>query len=226
MLSYLDRSNIGNAKIAGMSHDLHFSASGSSYTWLLTIFYIAYILFGFSALIWKVVPPHIWASSMILCWGIVSSLQATTGSWGGMMALRFFLGAFEAGFGPGVPFYLSFFYMRRELGLRCGMFLSAGPLATCFAGALAYGITSGHAGIKNWRLLFLVEGLPCLLMAGVAFFFLPDLPSKARFLDEDDKAVARARGVRQIGGEEAGLNKRIGSIVWKDFGAGLLDVKV
>ena len=74
------------------------------------------------------------------------------------MALRFLLGAAEAGFGPGVPFLLSFFYLRREVGLRVGLFLSAAPLANSFAGALAYGITSGHSKLANWRLLFLVEG--------------------------------------------------------------------
>ena len=85
-------------------------------------------------------------------------------------------------------------------------------------GALAYGITSGHAGIANWRLLFLVEGIPTILLAPVVFFFLPDSPDKARFLTEDEKLIAKARGVRQVGTHE-----RIGGVVWKDIGLCLLD---
>lgn len=116
-----------------MSKDLNFNAS-TDYQWLLTIFYISYIVFEWFALMWKVVPPHMWAAFCVLGWGITATCQAATFSWSGMMAARFFLGLFEAGFGPGIPYLLSFFYLRHELGLRCGFFLSAAPLATCFAG--------------------------------------------------------------------------------------------
>lgn len=81
-------------------------------------------------------------------------------------------------------------------------------------------ITSGHPDIANWRLLFLVEGLPTIVMAPVAFFFLPDSPHQARFLNEDEKRIALARGVRQAGHE-----KRVGGVNWKDIGATLLDPK-
>lgn len=103
------------------------------------------------------------------------------------MACRFFLGISEAGFGPGIPYLLSFFYLRHEVGVRIAIFLSAAPLATSFSGALAYGITSGHPHLAKWRLLFLVEGLPTICMAPVAYFFLPDTPDKARFLTEEEK---------------------------------------
>jgi hypothetical protein len=137
-----------------------------------------------------------------------------------MMALRFFMGVTEAGYGPGIPYLLSFFYLRHELGLRIGFFLAAAPLANTFAGALAYGITSGHTSIASWRLLFLVEGLPTICMAPIAWFFLPDSPAKARFLNEDEKRVAVARGVRQVGTAE-----RIGSVSLKDIAATFLDLK-
>jgi len=218
LLAFLDRSNIGNARIAGMTKDL--KLTDAKYNWLLTIFYISYIVFEFQALMWKIAPPHIWAAFCVFGWGLVSSVQAGIHTWQAMMALRFFMGLFEAGYGPGIPYLLSFFYLRQELGARCGFFLSAAPLANTFAGALAYGITSGHANIANWRLLFLVEGLPTLCMVPIAYFFLPDSPSTAKFLNEDEKRVARARGVRQ-----AGTDKRIGSINWKDIGSTFLDPK-
>lgn len=152
--------------------------------------------------------------------GLVASVQGGIHSWSAMMALRFFMGFAEAGFGPGVTYYLSFFYLRRELGFRCGLYLAAAPLATTFAGALAYGITSGHAHFANWRLLFLVEGLPTVAMAPITYFFLPDSPSKARFLNEEEKKIAVARGVRQ-----AGKAHRVGGLDWKDVGATFMDPK-
>src|ERR1700761_6215734 len=129
----------------------------------------------------------------------MSSCMAALKGWKGAMALRFFLGVFEAGYGPGIPYLLSFFYLRHELGSRIGFFLAAAPLANTFAGALAYGITSGHSKLANWRLLFLVEGLPTILMAPVAWFCLPDSPDKAKYLTEEEKVVAKARSVRQAG---------------------------
>lgn len=153
-------------------------------------------------------------------WGIVSAVQAGINTWGAAMALRFLMGVFEAGFGPGVPYFLSFFYLRHELGLRVGMFVSAAPLANTFAGALAYGITSGNPGLAKWRVLFLVEGLPTIAMAVITWLFLPDSPEKARFLSEDEKELVRARGVRQ-----AGAATRVGGLDWKQFMQGFLDPK-
>ncbi|KAJ0419420.1 major facilitator superfamily domain-containing protein [Aspergillus carlsbadensis] len=218
LLALLDRSNIGNARIAGMEEDLNIS--GSHYSWLLTIFYISYTLFEPLALMWKLIPPHRWAAITAMTWGIVATCQAAVQNWAGLMALRFLLGAAEAAFGPGSPYLLSFFYSRRELGLRCGLFVSAAPLANTFAGALAYGITSGHSKLANWRLLFLVEGAPSCLAAVLAWCFLPDHPSSAKFLTEEEKDVARARSLRRSGESE-----RVGGVNWRELGQTLLDVK-
>lgn len=152
--------------------------------------------------------------------GIIATCQAAVFSWKAEMGLRFLLGVTEAGFGPGIPFLLSCFYRRHELGLRCGLFVSAAPLASTFAGALAYGITSSHTKLASWRLLFLVEGIPTILMVPVVLRFLPDSPAKAKFLNEEEKAVARARALRQVGAVD-----RIGGVSWKDIGETLLDVK-
>lgn len=147
-------------------------------------------------------------------------MQAGINTWGAEMALRFVMGVSEAGYGPGIPYFLSFFYLRHELGARIGVFLAAAPLANTFAGALAYGITSGNPSIAKWRVLFLVEGLPTLAMVPVAWFFLPDSPEKARFLTEDEKRVAKARGVRQVG-----AGPRIGHLNFKEIGQTFLDPK-
>ncbi|KAJ5476222.1 hypothetical protein N7475_001951 [Penicillium sp. IBT 31633x] len=218
LLAFLDRSNIGNAKIAGMEDDL--GLDGKRYAWLLTIFYVSYTVFEFQALMWKLVKPHQWAAFVVFSWGLMATCQAAVTNWEGMMALRFMMGVFEAGFGPGVPYLLSFFYRRHELGLRCGLFLSAAPLANTFAGALAYGITSGHAALPNWRLLFLVEGLPVCAAALLAWFYVPDSPMNAKFLTEEEKDVARARAMQQSGEPD-----RTGKVQWKELATMLLDVK-
>jgi hypothetical protein len=131
-----------------------------------------------------------------------------------MMVCRWFLAMAEAGFGPGVPYLLSFFYRRHELGFRCGIFLSAAPLATTFAGALAYGITSGHPALASWRLLFLVEGIPCFILAVFVWLYLPDSPDTAKFLNEEEKEVARSRAILQTGKEG---KQRIGRIEWREI---------
>jgi hypothetical protein len=219
LLAFLDRSNIGNAKIAGLQDDLNLSPS--QYTWLLTIFYIAYILFTPCALLWNLIPPHIWAAFCVFGWGTVSAAQAGTTSWSGMMVCRFLMGGLEVAYGPGVTYFLSFFYLRHELGFRAGLFLSAAPLANMFAGALAYGITSGDGEeLAKWRVLFLVEGLPTVGMSVVTWWFLPDGPEKARFLSEEEKEVARKRGVRRAGDKEG-----VRGIVWKEVLDGLKDGK-
>lgn len=97
---------------------------------------------------WKAVPPHIWAVVCVSIWGLAASHQAATENFAGIMVCRFLLAAAESMYGPGIPFLLSF-YMRNELGLRCGLSLSGAPFATCFAGALACGITSGRSKLQN-----------------------------------------------------------------------------
>jgi MFS family permease len=147
--------------------------------------------------LWKVFKPHQYVAGVIFLWGTVATLQAATTSWAGMMACRFFLGAIECGFGPGLPLYLSFFYPRHEVGLRIGYFMSGSALANAYGGILAYGIVHISSSVAPWRLLFILEGVPTALLAIVVWFCLPDGPGFCRFLKEDEKEVAVARAQRQ-----------------------------
>ncbi|KAF2801610.1 MFS general substrate transporter [Mytilinidion resinicola] len=195
LLSFLDRSNIGNARIAGLERDL--TLSSSQYEWLLTAFYITYIVFEWMTLLYRIVPPHIYISLCVLSWGIIASLQSTSTSFGDLLFLRALLGVSEAAFGPGVPFYLSFFFRRDELALRTGLFISAAPLATSFASSLAWFITKlgEHGPLAPWRLLFLVEGFPSVVVAAWAWELIPDSPGTASFLTPRlrDVAILRLR---------------------------------
>ncbi|CAN9197796.1 unnamed protein product [Alternaria alternata] len=193
MLSFLDRSNIGNARIAGLADDLKLSST--QYEWLLWAFYITYILFEWMTLMYRIVPPHIYISLCILSWGVVASLQAVATSFSFLLVLRALLGISEAAFGPGVPFYLSFFFRRSELAFRTGFFISASPLSASFAGALAYLITKvgEHGPLSPWRLLFLLEGFPSVLIAVWAWDFVPDGPGSAKWLSPRQREIAVMR---------------------------------
>ena len=201
MLSFLDRSNIGNARIAGLADDLRLSSA--QYEWLLWAFYITYIAFEWMTLLYKVVPPHIYIALCIASWGVIASVQAAASSFGFLLVLRALLGVSEAAFGPGVPFYLSSFFRREELALRTGLFISASPLSASFAGALAWVITKlGEKGpLSPWRMLFLIEGFPSVLVAVWAWDFVPDGPGVAKWLTERERKVAVLR-LRQEKEEE------------------------
>ena len=110
---------------------------------------------------YKLVPPHIYIALCVFAWGLLASLQSVASSFVFLLIIRSFLGVAEAAFGPGVPFYLSFFYKRSELAYRVGLFIAAAPLATSFASSLAWIIVRLSKGgpIAPWRALFLVEGL-------------------------------------------------------------------
>ncbi|KAJ5740295.1 Major facilitator superfamily domain general substrate transporter [Penicillium malachiteum] len=193
LLAFLDRSNIGNARIAGLQEDLQLSSS--QYEWLLTAFYITYILFEWMTLMYRVIPPHIYISICVCAWGLIASFQCLTTSFGALVILRALLGIAEAAFGPGVPFYLSLFYRRQELAFRNGLFISAAPLATSFASSLAWMIVkfSSNGLISPWRMLFLIEGFPSVIVAVFAWVLIPDSPGRARFLTRRQRAVARLR---------------------------------
>jgi len=107
-----------------MDEDLQSSPRWDGYyEWSLTAFYIAYIVFEWMSLLWKVIPAHVYVTFIVLSWGLTASLQALSTSYPMLIALRFLLGIGEAGF-TGIPFYLSFFFRRHELAFRTAIFIS------------------------------------------------------------------------------------------------------
>lgn len=192
MMSFLDRSNIGNAKIAGLMEDL--DITDDQFQWLLTAFYVTYILFEWMTICYKIFPPHIYISCCVFAWGVLASLQSLVTSFPVMLLLRALLGIGEAAF-VGVPFYLSFFFRRDELALRTGLFISAAPLATTFAGSLAWLIVrfGQGTGIASWRLLLLLEGFPACVVAITAWWWIPDSPGSTSWLSSHERRIAVRR---------------------------------
>ncbi|KAJ4193076.1 hypothetical protein NW767_010360 [Fusarium falciforme] len=214
VLSYLDRGNIGNAKTAGAQDDL--GLSDSQWAWVLNSFYICYTLFEWTTLLWKLLPAHLYISTLCLLWGVVATCTGTVKNMAGLCACRAALGILEAAFGAGAPYYLSLFYQRRELGLRVSILIGMSPLANCFAASLAYGIAQINASLEPWRLILLLEGAPAIIVAPFVYFFLADSAQKAKFLTEDEKEAATARLGTRDTTEKTKLN-------WKQVTAGLSD---
>ena len=169
---------------------------------------------------WKAFPPHVWVAFVVFFWGVISTCQAAVQNWAGLMALRTLLAIAEAMYGPGVPLYLSYFYPRHRVGLRVGIFLAGSALANAYGGALAYGISQIRGSIGPWRILFIIEGLPTIIVAGIAFFFIPDSPAKCRFLNEREKEIAIDLSLRQPG-DRSGTQ----GLQWKQVLGSLMDYR-
>ncbi|KAK0550447.1 hypothetical protein OC846_003644 [Tilletia horrida] len=202
MLSSLDRSNIGNAK-AKMVPDL--GLSDSQFQWLLTIFFIAYLLFQSGMILYAIIPPRVFVATCVFTWGLASTLQGTAQSWSGMMAARFFMGVAESCWGTGAAWYYTTLFPRREIGFRFAVFICGSAVASAFSGALAYGLLQAKSAIAPWRLLFIIEGIPTLLMAPVTYYLLPNSLSTARFLNDRERKIALARLLMQEGETVADL---------------------
>ncbi|KAJ9640386.1 hypothetical protein H2201_002566 [Coniosporium apollinis] len=216
VLSYLDRGNIGNARVAGAQDDL--GLNSYQWSWVLNAFYICYVCFEWTTLMWKLLPAHIYVAVLCVCWGAAAMCSGVVKNMAGLVACRCFLGIFEAAFGAGAPVFLSFFYQRHEVGLRVSLLLGMAPLANTFASSLAYGITQIKDSLAPWRLLFLIEGAPTVLFALVVYFFLADSPGTAKFLTEAEQTEAVERMQQLDRTAKTKVNK-------KQFLSGLTDYK-
>ena len=155
LFSFIDRSNIGNARIAGLTADLGI-ATGTSFNVALLVFYIPYILADVpSNLIVKRLRAGIYLPSLITAWGIVCFCMGFITNFAGLIACRLLLGLFEGGILGGVIIYLAMFYRRHAMMLRNGLFYCAAPLSGAFGGLLASGLAKIEVGGYNrWPWIF------------------------------------------------------------------------
>ncbi|KAI9166550.1 putative transporter -like protein [Paramyrothecium foliicola] len=194
LLSFLDRSNVGNARIEGLIDDVHMT--GNQYLTGLTVYFIGYVLFEIPCnIILKRTTPRFWLPTLTVAWGIVATLMGLVHNYAGFLASRFFLGVTESGLFPGVVFYFSMWYKRRERQYRISLFFSAASLAGAFGGILAYGI--GHMrGIvweNGWRWIFILEGIATVVIAVAAYWFIQNYPDTAKFLSDVERRFIHAR---------------------------------
>ncbi|PQE22379.1 MFS transporter protein [Rutstroemia sp. NJR-2017a WRK4] len=209
LLAFLDRVNIGNAKIQGMTQDLHMQ--GNDYNIALLIFFPPYILFELpSNLILRRISPSTWITFIMTSWGIITICQGLVHSHAALVGLRFLLGLFEAGFSPGAVYLISMYYKRYELQWRLSVFFAASILAGGFGGLFAYALAhmDGVGGYKGWRWIFIIEGLLTIVvvLSLKAFGGIADWPESATFLTPHERVLVLQRLASDtgVGGEEIG----------------------
>ncbi|AQH03028.1 MFS transporter [Burkholderia sp. KK1] len=188
--AYLDRINIGFAQIQ-MRNDLGFS--DAVYGLGAGIFFAGYFLFEVpSNLILERIGARKTLIRIMLLWGLTSAGMMFVNSPAAFYIMRFMLGVFEAGFFPGMIFYLTCWYPAERRGRVMALFLTAVAMAGVLGGPVsgwALNRLDGLHGLQGWQWLFLVEGLPSCLLGVVAFFYLDNNPREARWLSDDEKAV-------------------------------------
>lgn len=184
----LDKTNVS---IAALQMNADLGLSTSMYGLGVGIFYVSYILFEVpSNLIMTRVGARVWIARILVTWGIISALMAFIQSPTQFYIMRFLLGWAEAGFAPGIIYYLSCWFPKSNRARAMSFFymgsVSASIIGMPLSGALLG--MSGIGGMMGWRWLFLLEGLPALLLGVLALKCLPDHPGKAKWLPADQKA--------------------------------------
>jgi MFS family permease len=203
--AFIERSNIGNAKITGLTTDL--DLDGVKFNIALTVFYILYILVDVpSNLIVKRVGAGHYLPAIMFCWGIVGTLMGLTKSYAGLIVCRLLLGLCEGGMFGGVILYISMFYPRHQMSIRLGIWYCAAPLSGALGGLLAAGLSQiSYGGYNSWPWIFIIEGVITCIFGATAFFFLPHTPSTARFLSEEEKSAAVARLHHDLSGASSNV---------------------
>jgi len=189
LIASIDRSNVAFAALQ-MNHDLGFSAS--VYGFGAGIFFVGYCLFEIpSNLILARVGARRWISRIMISWGIIACAMMLIRGRVSFYTLRFLLGAAEAGFFPGVIFYLSHWFPAAERARAVSRFMAAIPVAGVLGGVLAGALLGldGKLGLAGWQWLFLLEGLPSIILGILVWFVLPDGPENAEWLDENQRAI-------------------------------------
>jgi MFS family permease len=160
LLCFLDRVNIGNAKLYGLEQDLNMH--GMQYQAAVSLLFVTYVLVEIpSNMLLKRFTASRWIAFITAGWGIVATLTGIVQSYGGLIACRLILGLLEGGLFPGLTVYLTMFYTKKELALRIGYLFVSSALAGACGGLLAYGIgfMGGIGGYSGWRWVFIIEGL-------------------------------------------------------------------
>ena len=203
IVAFLDRVNVGFAKLQ-MANDLMFT--DAIYGFGAGIFFIGYFIFEVpSNIILEKVGARMWIARIMITWGIISSAFMFTDDiyWGSIATwfnctdaeftfyvFRFLLGACEAGFFPGIILYLTYWFPGSRRTKVIAMFMTAIAISNVIGAPVSGAIMQymqGVGGLRGWEWLFLLEGIPSVVVGLLVFVFLPDSPRHAKWLDEREK---------------------------------------
>jgi MFS family permease len=193
VVAWLDRVNVGFAKLQMLS-DLGFSEA--VYGFGAGIFFLGYLMFEVpSNLLLERIGARKTIARITLLWGVTSMAMMFVKTAAVFYVLRFLLGAFEAGLYPGVILYLTYWFPARHRGKMMGLFMISVPVSGMLGGPISGWImaaTGGATGLANWQWLFLLEGVPSVLMGLLTLLFVDDRPALARWLAESEKRFVLA----------------------------------
>jgi ACS family tartrate transporter-like MFS transporter len=227
-VAYLDRVNVGFAALT-MNKDLGLSASAFGFG--AGIFFLAYFLFEVpSNLFLERVGARKWIARIMFSWGVISGATAFIRGEASFYVVRVLLGIAEAGFFPGIIFFLTLWFPAVYRARIIGYFMAAIPLSTVIGAPLSGLLLGmdGLMGLKGWQWLFLVEAAPALILSIVVYFYLTDRPADAAWLEPDERAwlVARLQQeqtkretVRRYSVTEALVNPKVLALSLVYFGA-------
>ncbi|CAK7199044.1 Allantoate permease [Sporothrix eucalyptigena] len=197
-LNYLDKTTVSYASVMGFKTDANLI--GQDYSWVASMFYFGYLAWEWPTnYLLQRLPLAKWSAANVIMWGLVLCCMAAVDSFAGAMAVRFFLGVFEAAVSPGFALFTSQWYTMREQGTRVGIWFSFNGIGQIIGGFIAYGIAVGtdkHPlahGLHPWQLLFLVIGLFTAAIGVLFLWLMPDNQMNARFLTEDERVLAIER---------------------------------
>jgi MFS transporter, ACS family, tartrate transporter len=182
ILNFLDRVNVGFAALE-MNRDLGFGPA--VYGLGAGIFFIGYCLFEVpSNLVLYRTGARLWIARIMVTWGLAASAMMLVRTPASFYTLRFLLGVAEAGFFPGIIFYLTYWYPARERARAYAWFLAAIPVSGVIGGPISGALLGLHGvlGLQGWQWLFLLEGIPSIVVGVAVLFLLPDRPRDARWL--------------------------------------------
>ncbi|KAM0541271.1 hypothetical protein ACHAPJ_013316 [Fusarium lateritium] len=209
LFCFIDRANIGNARLAGLEEDL--GMTGNDYNLVLSTFYISYIIFEIPAnLLCKFIGPGWFIPATSLGFGLCSIFTAFVTDVPQACGVRFVLGLFEAGMLPGIAYYMSRWYRRSELTFRLSLYIVMAPLAGAFGGLLVSAILKleNFGRFQHWQMIFAIEGIITVGLSLISFFTLTDRPATARWLTEEEKAIA----INRIKAERLGTTEVLDKI--------------
>jgi MFS transporter, ACS family, tartrate transporter len=208
--SYLDRVNLGFAALT-MNAELKFTPL--IFSWGAGIFFIGYFIFEVpSNLALEKFGASRWIARIMVTWGIISALMALVSGTTSFYVLRFLLGVAEAGFFPGIILYLTYWYPAEYRGRFLSLFAVAVPISTVI-GAPVSGLLlglDGAMGLKGWQWLFIIEGIPSVLLGIVTWFYLTDRPAKADWLSAEQKAWLSSRLESEAAAKQATKSLTLG----------------
>ncbi|KAJ5234623.1 transporter [Penicillium citrinum] len=195
-MNYLDKTTLSYASVMGIRDDLNLV--DDQYQWLGSLFYFGYLAFEYPTnRLLQLLPLGKYSAFCILMWGLVLSCFAGVNNYGGAIAIRLFLGVFEAAVTPGFALLTSQWYTKREQGSRVNIWFSFNGVGQIVGGLIAYGIAVGTrkhgSSIEPWKIVFLVTGLMTIVLGLFFLWIIPDSQLNARWLKKEDRVLAIAR---------------------------------